>query len=399
MRIVIVGDMQYSQNEGLKVIESAFQNINTLWPDVISFLGDYGDYASIGSTDNIRCIAEASKILDAEKVYPILGNHDLELETGKNEYSHGTIENAFMEAYHLDETNYVVEYDDFRLFFCGDEPVPEQIVYDFYHRHDNYTSPESFKILQERLDKRPNIPVVMFTHAQPIGGGLKTVPDCHVRASNAYLNQNRQPEKWLGIIKQNPQIVMWFCGHYHLGQHYKNSMSSRYGVDFYLTGVVTGARDEARHSRVLDISKDNVCVSTYDHKAKKLICDKNYGCSISHIKSNYDEGTIYPVDFEEGHGKILKLLHCPPNKVYLLTDTGFVWEVDSTPSSVTGTLNCSCVVGTLNYSKSFTPIDIFMKDGLVWCSDGMAMRGFNPENPNRFMREYDELAEYVELSL
>jgi hypothetical protein len=73
------------------------------------------------------------------------------------------------------------------------------------------------------------------------------------------------------------------------------------------------------------------------------------------------------------------------------------------PSSVTGTLNYSSVVGTLNYSKSFTPIDIFMKDGLVWCSDGMVMRGFNPENPNRFMRNFDvladEMAEYVELGL
>jgi hypothetical protein len=386
VRIVIFGDLQYDNEDAEKDIMSAFREINALRPDVVSFLGDYGDGRHCGRIDNILRIAEMSKILEVGKICPILGNHDLQLETGSNQYSHGTIENAFMEAYHLDETNYVSEYDDFRLFFWGDEPEPEQI---FYGIHDNYTSPESFRKLRNLLDKRPATPVIMFTHAQPLGAGLKYA-ECHCRASNVYLNQNANPEQWLDIIDRYPQIVLWFNGHYHLGQFYKNSMSSRYGIDFYLTGVLKCSRDDTQHTRVLDITKDNVCVSTYDHKAKDLVCNKNYNCSISRLKSLYGSAIKHPVDFDDVHGKILKMLPRAPDRVYLLTDTGYVWEVN---------LTFSAVMGTLNYSKHFIPVDIFMKDGLVWCTDGSVMRGFDPENRNRFMREYDEPAEYVEIAV
>ena len=381
MRIAVVGDLQYS-NEGPIGIAEAFEDINRLSADAVVFLGDYGVGKEFGTPKSILDVCQLSKLLKAPKIYPILGNHDMALEAGKNKLPHGTIAKVLCDAYGLDSANYVVEYDDFRLVLFGIEPQPED---DFDNKNECYLSPESFERLNAILNERKDVPVIMFTHAQPIFGGLRTVPKVHVRATNAYLDQNHNPAKWLKLAKEHPQILMWFCGHYHIGHHYPNSATSRYGIDFYLTGVLTVAsRDGSRHSRIIDINDNVFKVSTLDHNTGNLVLDKEYPKDALKNKKHSDIHK-YSFDFD-GYGKVLKLLETE-GKQYILTDDYYVWELN---------LELGVVMGTLNCSDTFKPSNIYLKDGLVWCSDGKKARGFNPNDNLRFMKSMDGPCSYTE---
>lgn len=140
------------------------------------------------------------------------------------------METLVKEIYSLNDTVYSVEYENFRIVLAGVDPQPQE---DFININECFLSKKSFQKLRNILQARKETPTIMITHAPPIGCGLKTVSHVHLRASNAYLDQNHHPEKWLKLISDNPQIILWFSGHYHLGQHYENSKSSRYGIDFY----------------------------------------------------------------------------------------------------------------------------------------------------------------------
>lgn len=120
----------------------------------------------------------------------------------------------------------------------------------------------------------------MCTHAPIIGCGLHTVPFTHVRAGNAFLNQNHNPYKSAKLAAEHDEIKLWFSGHYHLGQSYENSHTYKYGTHFFSVGVVSSAsRDGSRHSRFLEIDNENASVYTYDHVSKKMICDEKISLS------------------------------------------------------------------------------------------------------------------------
>lgn len=56
MRIAIVGDLQYEKGESISGI---IDDINTLNPDNIIFLGDYGYFDGYGSPENFMDFAVA----------------------------------------------------------------------------------------------------------------------------------------------------------------------------------------------------------------------------------------------------------------------------------------------------------------------------------------------------
>ncbi len=77
---------------------------------------------------------------------------------------------------------------------------------------------------------------------------------------------------------------MWFSGHNHLGQHYRDAIAVRAGVLFIHVGVVgRHAQDKHRHSRIVDIHEDALTIRTFDHVRRcvdeALTCHEPFGLS------------------------------------------------------------------------------------------------------------------------
>ena len=83
MRIVVVGDFHIKSNE-LELTEKAIEDIGDCSPDLVIPLGDFGDYEKIGSPAGIAQAANFFSSLGVN-IRPILGNHDLERESGKDD--------------------------------------------------------------------------------------------------------------------------------------------------------------------------------------------------------------------------------------------------------------------------------------------------------------------------
>lgn len=104
------------------------------------------------------------------------------------------------------------------------------------------------------------------------------LPELHARVGNAYVNQNTVPGKIQQVIWEHPNIVFWFSGHIHLGQHYRDAVSRRLGVFYAHTGTASrlGSRDGCRHSRVLEIGPERLRLRTFDHGLRAIDLDLDH---------------------------------------------------------------------------------------------------------------------------
>ncbi|MDF2721253.1 MAG: calcineurin-like phosphoesterase, partial [Paenibacillus sp.] len=239
-----------------------------------------------------------------------------------------------------------------RLMFASTEPQPKETCYQV---QECYVTDAQFAVLQEGLEKRRGVPVIVFTHAPPICCGLRTVPDTHVRSTNAYLDQNHVPERWLELARHYPEIVMWFSGHYHLSHHHPDAHTIRYGTHFFLTGVHGDCtRDGRRQSRVIDIADDRVTVGTLDHDERKRI----------------EEGAWHwprPVASLMQHKLLRRVAACPVGEASVLggslvqlpggrwvaaSEDGFCWEVKPEWEAVMGSLHVGVKVHGIASGRS-----------------------------------------------
>ena len=107
-----------------------------------------------------------------------------------------------------------------------------------------------------------------------MSSGLITLLTPHLSAPNAFLEQSQDPFKYDDLIRDNPQVKLWFSGHNHLGQDYENAISKRHQCHFVHTGTMsTFSRDTLRQSRYLDISEHKISISTIDHNNQNLRLD------------------------------------------------------------------------------------------------------------------------------
>ncbi|MBS4217467.1 metallophosphoesterase [Bacillus sp. FJAT-49711] len=397
MRIVVVGDFHIKSNE-LDLTKQAIEDIANCSPDLIIPLGDFGSYENIGSPEGLIQSFEYFSILN-KKIRPILGNHDLERESGKEESEQGIIQREFKKLYNLENTYGVLEFNDFRLIFISTDPQPKHSCYEI---QECYVSDEQYNWLVDILSKRPNIPVIMFTHAPPIGSGLRTVPGVHVRATNAFLDQNHDPYRWIDLIKSNPQIVMWFSAHFHLSHQYKDSHVENYGTTFFTTGVHGSAtRDMKRQSRIIDLEAGKISVSTLDHNNKRILDQhdwsfdgswqqlvhqkKNNLEKLSHVHPTTEHQTpvslISSCSVGDKNGSPLKMIPFKRNHLLVATKDGFLWDLDT---DVNG------VLGTYHIGESLT--SIAYSDETIWKAWDRYFIGLPANTPSSFVRrKSDEL--------
>ena len=130
--------------------------------------------------------------------------------------------------------------------------------------HEVYIDESQLQWLEALLDSPDNKgrPVVIFTHAPPIGCGLRVLQNVHVKNRCAWICHSDRPERFIELVKKYQNIRLWFSGHFHLSHNYLDSISVVSHTAFVQTGVIgTGTKDGSRHSRMLDITPEGYSVS------------------------------------------------------------------------------------------------------------------------------------------
>ena len=81
------------------------------------------------------------------------------------------------------------------------------------------------------------------------------------------MNHTQQPGQFIEIARANPQIVMWFSAHNHLGQDYTDAIVTLGTCSFVHTGVMGRhvTRDGSVHSRLVACDDDGFTIFTIDH--------------------------------------------------------------------------------------------------------------------------------------
>ncbi|MCZ8512188.1 metallophosphoesterase [Paenibacillus filicis] len=351
MRIAVIGDFHIQKSE-LELTEAAMEDLAACNPDLVVPLGDFGSNDQIGGVEGLHQAYHYLRHISSP-LRPILGNHDLQRESGAGKQMKGTIEKAFLELYGLESAYGVIEQEDYRLFFISTEPQPPESCYQV---QECFVSDEQFDWFQKALAEKPGIPCIIFTHAPPIGCGLRTVPAVHVRATNAYLDQNHDPYRWLKLIQTTPEIVAWFSAHYHLGHGHPDSSSFKYGTRFFTTGVHgTVTRDGHRQSRIINVEKDKFEIFTMDHDSRKLHLVADWsGGSLSGLVEDKQKLLREPAASSDEEDELRCLYSCSvgtaatilkqirsitPNRSLILTDDGYLWEADPAVDAVLGSLH------------------------------------------------------------
>ena len=122
--------------------------------------------------------------------------------------------------------------------------------------------------------------IFVFTHAPPMGSGLRVLQENHVVNGCCWLNHSsKNTAKFIQIVRDNPSIkgsfllthsltyslthllpLGWFSGHFHLGQDYQDSITfpndakgKRGSCVFAQTAVMAkkSSRDTRQQSRLL----------------------------------------------------------------------------------------------------------------------------------------------------
>lgn len=389
-----MGDLSHSP-EASPELDEAIDDLNRLHPDIIMVTGDLDD-----SRQGFEAVSKTLRAFDGI-VLPAIGNHDLDLEGCETDEANIKL---FVNAFGLENHYYTYEHSGLRFITLSAErhrSLPWQ-------PHEVFLSGEQLDWFRRTLEAHPATPTIVQCHAPVFGTHIPVLPTVHVRSTNAYINHNHHPERILELIRQNPQIILWFSGHSHLGQSYPNSICYHHGVYFVHVGVhgSRATRDGRRHSRVVEIETDHILIRTFDHVGRAIVPRYDYvldespvglmSCWQASTRASFLSGelkgfhvgndglSLKPMptnrylaylDAPASHG-----IHaiCPTDKnVYVATEGGYVWEYDRTSG---------LPLGTIYMGKS--PTNILATDSHVWIGGGDGyLRRIAIDRPERFLRK------------
>ena len=91
-----------------------------------------------------------------------------------------------------------------------------------YTSHEVFIDDEQVAWFEQTIKECPadeGWRVFVFSHAPPMGSGLRVLQENHVINGCCWLNHSgRNTGKFIEIVRSNPCIKAWFSGHFHLGQ-------------------------------------------------------------------------------------------------------------------------------------------------------------------------------------
>jgi Icc-related predicted phosphoesterase len=269
LKFVVLGDLHLNASERA-AFEQARADLRDHEPDALVCLGDFGCGRASGTQGAFE---RARDYLHSFEVPhgAILGNHDLERVEIFN--SDASAVACFCRAFGSDLPYSTIELGDALGILLSSTGFRDNRGY----KHEVSIDEAQFNWLRSTLEGNRNRPTIVFSHAPPLGSRLRVLQYPHLRAGNAWLNQSNDPGRFATLLRDHPQVRLWFSGHNHLGQHYEDSASLVGRCLFVHTGVIgSSSRDGAHQSRVvrwdgtLEVDAGELRVDTFDHTSRTL---------------------------------------------------------------------------------------------------------------------------------
>jgi hypothetical protein len=245
-------------------------------------LGDLGESKSVDETTQLfsgtsSCFKLTREYLDGFNApfEVIAGNHDLE---GIDEFATDE-ENlkSYLKAFDKPASQFKRLIGDKTLLVGLGSSVFRDAQ---YTSHEVFIDEPQIKWFEETVKACPASEgwrVIVFSHAPPMGSGLRVLQENHVVNGCCWLNHSHKTNRrFIEIVRENPCIKAWFSGHFHLGQDYEDSITfpqdvagNKRGSCVFAQTAVMGrksSRDGRQQSRLLRGTKDGLTISTINHK-------------------------------------------------------------------------------------------------------------------------------------
>ena len=220
--LAVMADL-HAKPESLPMLQKAVASVNSL-KDVFA-LAIAGDLCSkLGTSGEYEAVRRGLKNLSVP-VYAVPGNHDILYKDNliSGEKKRGTPaekkhkQELFKKTLNLKSLYYANKAGGHLLVFLPNDSltgIPCVLPSD-----------DAFEFLRKTLRENRDLPTIVFCHAPLAGsyGDKKTMPP---------LQANAQPvRKIQKILKENPQVYLWFAGHLHItpSQKYFNSPENKVG--------------------------------------------------------------------------------------------------------------------------------------------------------------------------
>jgi len=287
-------------------------------------LGDLGESKSVDPENTQELFAGTTACHELAAGYlssfgcpyeVIGGNHDLE---GIDEFS---TDEANLEAFcriHHKPTMHFCRQIAARTLLVGLGSTVFRTAK--YTSHEVTVDDEQLAWFERLVSEHPSEEgwkVFVFTHAPPIGSGLRVLQENHVVNGCCWLNHSggkngdpRTTTKFIELVRQHRCIKAWFSGHFHLGQDYQDSITfptipreegpypNRGSCVFAQTSVMRAgtSRDTRQQSRLLRGNKDGFEICTVNHAAGGTV---RLDATITYTDSNHEVGV-----YAHGHAEL-----------------------------------------------------------------------------------------------
>jgi len=180
-----------------------------------------------------------------------------------------------------------------------------------YTSHEVTIDDEQLAWFEDLVSSHPSTDgwkIFVFTHAPPIGSGLRVLQENHVVNGCCWLNHSggkngdpRTTTKFIELVREHRCIKAWFSGHFHLGQDYQDSITfptiprelgpypNRGSCVFAQTSVMRSgtSRDKRQQSRLLRGNKDGFEICTVNHIDGGSV---RLDATITYTDSNHEVG-------------------------------------------------------------------------------------------------------------
>jgi hypothetical protein len=257
-----LGDLHYEAPQDASYL-AARQQISALKPDAVFQLGDQGGYSHCGTWQSFMEGLDFLKGFD-RPFSTLMGNHDME---GPEYSSDAETVAAWCQAFSSKLPYREVDLGEAIALLLSTTRFRD-------NRgccHEVYIDETQLSWFTAALARHRHRPTFVFSHAPILGSGLRVLQSIHLKCPNAWLNHTDRPERFIDLVRANPQIKLWFSAHNHLGQNYPDSFSRVGHCTFVHTGVIGDvSRDGARHSRLVDYDRRGYQLATVDHLTGEL---------------------------------------------------------------------------------------------------------------------------------
>jgi len=249
-------------------------------PVGVCSLGDPGESKAVEPNTSelfagtTRCHEAAAEYLGSFGVpYEVVGgNHDLE---GIDEFATDEENLAVYLKCHNKETPQFCRQIAEKTLLVG---LGSTVFRDAkYTSHEVTVDDAQIAWFEELVESHPAAEgwrVIVFTHAPPMGAGLRVLQKNHVVNGCCWLNHSSGDitKKYIELVRKHRCIKAWFSGHFHLGQDYEDSITfpagnNRGSCVFVQTAVMRSGttRDGRQQSRLLRGTENGFEVLSVNH--------------------------------------------------------------------------------------------------------------------------------------